>query len=135
MGRKKHQQSQPQSQRQLRVAEQVRHVLSQVFSEGKYYHPDIGSESITVTEVRISPDLRNATVYVIPFTNAFAEKKDFFIECLNEVSSLYRSIVNQQLRLKYSPRLRFVWDDTFDEANKIHSLLLSVGDSSMDVSE
>lgn len=123
MGRKKQNGAQSQTQRQLRVAEQLRHALSQLFSEAKHYHPDLGPQSITVTEVRIGPDLKSARAYVIPFSVDKDIDPKSFISTLNELAPQYRMLLNKQLRLKYSPQITFLWDKTFDYAHQIDVLL------------
>ena len=110
------------TQRQLRVAEELRHAISDVFRRGEVHHPMIDDASITVSEVRISPDLKNATAYVTPLAGANAEE---VLVLLNEMAPDIRRMVNKKIVLKYSPKLYFKLDKSFDEAYKINALLNS----------
>lgn len=108
------------SQRQLKVGEEIRHVLSQLFLQDTIYHPDLTGVAITVSEVKVSPDLRNATVFVTPLAQAASSA---FISALNEQSSYIRREMNRQLVLKYSPKLSFKQDQRFEHAARIHQVL------------
>lgn len=110
------------TQRQLRVGEEIRHQLSEVFMRGECHVPDIASASITVSEVRISPDLKNATAYVMPLGGRNADK---LIDKLNDASAQIRRLVGNKMALRYSPRLHFRLDRSFEEAGRINSLLKS----------
>ena len=111
------------SQRQLRVGEEIRHALADIMIRGELHDPMIDGISITVSEVRISPDLKNATVYVTPLAgNANVEQ---VIARLNDKSALLRQLVNKRIILRYSPRLFFKQDRSFDEANRVNQLLNS----------
>lgn len=112
------------SQRQLRVGEELRHVLSEIISRGGLSDPALADATLTVTEVRLSPDLRNATVFVIPLGGAELENK---VEALNRASSYFRGQVARAVELRNSPRLNFAADRSFDEANKIDALLRNPG--------
>ncbi len=112
------------SQRQLRVGEELRHVLSEIISRGGLSDPALAEANLTVTEVRLSPDLRNATVFVIPLGGAGLEDK---VEALNRASSYFRGQVARSVDLRNSPRLSFAADRSFDEANKIDALLRNPG--------
>lgn len=112
------------SQRQLRVGEELRHVLSEIISRGGLSDPALMDANLTVTEVRLSPDLRNATVFVIPLGGAELDSK---VEALNRAASYFRGQVARAIDLRNSPRLSFAADRSFDEANKIDSLLRDPG--------
>jgi ribosome-binding factor A len=99
------------SQRQLRVGELIRRRLSDVLMHGDVHDPDLNRLSITVGEVRTSPDLKVATAFVLPLGGDKAEEA---LEALNRNRAELRRIVAKGLALKYSPQLRFVLDDTFD---------------------
>ncbi|WP_068119337.1 30S ribosome-binding factor RbfA [Tropicimonas marinistellae] len=99
------------SQRQLRVGELIRRRLSDVLAHGDVHDPDLNRMSITVSEVRTSPDLKVATAYVLPLGGDHAPEA---LEALNRNRSELRRTVAKGLALKYSPQLRFVLDDTFD---------------------
>lgn len=111
------------SQRQLRVGEEIRHALADVLIRGELHDPTIDGLSITVSEVRISPDLKNATVYVTPL--AGSGKADVVINKLNDKAALMRQMVNKRIVLRYSPKLYFKLDRSFDEALRVNLLLNS----------
>ncbi|MCK0150214.1 30S ribosome-binding factor RbfA [Marivita sp. S6314] len=99
------------SQRQLRVGELIRRTLAEVLARGDIHDPDLNRYSITVGEVRTSPDLKVATVYVVPLGG---KGQDDILELLNRNRNELRRVVSKNLTLKYSPELRFRLDDTFD---------------------
>ncbi len=108
------------SQRQLRVAELIRRALSEALARGDVYDPDLESASITVGEVRTSPDLRQATVFVLPLGGGGAEVA---IEALTRNSHELRRHVNRAVSLKFSPQLKFVIDTSFDQMDDTRRLL------------
>lgn len=108
------------SQRQLRVGEQIRHALSRILSRGELHDPLLATTPITVSEVRCSPDLKVATVYVLPLGGQNVED---IISALKRAGAFLRGQVAREVRLKYTPGLRFLADETFDEANRIETLL------------
>jgi ribosome-binding factor A len=112
------------SQRQLRVGEELRHVLSKIIERGEIRDPDLAGLSITVTEVRTSPDMRNATAYVVPLggTKDDDEMK-VIIKALGRAAPFLRHRVAQSVHLRYVPRLMFMADTTFDEGDHIDALL------------
>lgn len=112
--------SKPPSQRQLRVGEELRHALAWMIERGEVHEPAVQATPVTITEVRISPDLKNATAYVTPLGGGDATN---VLEALNRAKSFLRHQLSKQVRLKYVPRLNFVEDETFDEASHIDSLL------------
>ncbi len=99
------------SQRQLRVGELIRRRLADVLNHGDVHDPDLNRMSITVAEVRTSPDLKIATAYVMPLGG---DRVDEALEALIRNRHELRKIVAKGLALKYAPQLRFVLDDTFD---------------------
>ena len=109
-------------QRQLRVAEEIRHILAGILIRGELHDPALVGVSITVSEVRISPDLKNATVYSLPFGTAPVAT---VMKGLNRSAPYLRSQVGQALNLRYTPTLIFVPDQSFDEARHIDELLRS----------
>lgn len=115
------------SQRQLRVGEQIRHALSGPLMRGDLRDPNLEGLSITVTEVRISPDLRNATAFVVPLGGQLPEGmgRDDLIDALDHAAPYLRSLVGGAVRLRYTPRLGFRIDTSFDEGAKIDRLLAS----------
>lgn len=110
----------PPSQRQLKVGELVRRALSEVLARGDVHDPELARYSITVSEARMSPDLRHATVFVLPLGGAGAEEAMAGLErCRAEL----RRAVTKAVTLKYSPDLRFVLDDSFDRMDDTRRLL------------
>lgn len=112
--------SKPPSQRQLRVGEELRHALAWMIERGEVHEPAVQSTPLTITEVRISPDLKNATAYVMPLGGGDASD---VLDALNRAKSFLRHQIGKKVRLKFVPRLHFVEDETFDEASHIDSLL------------
>lgn len=112
----------PPSQRQLRVGEEIRAALSQIFAHGELHHPVLESASITVSQVRISPDLKNATAYVMPLAGG---NKEAVLEALMDSASRLRGMVTRKIVLRTSPRISFKLDTSFEEANRINLLLNS----------
>ena len=113
------------SQRQLRVAEQLRHTLVDVLRQGSFRDPVLldSGDRITVTSVDIGPDLKHAAAYIMPLGG---ENTDEFIESLNKASSYIRGELAKRLRTMRSiPKITFKMDTTFDEAQRIHNLLLN----------
>ena len=108
------------SQRQLRVGEELRHALAGVLGRGEMRDPGLEDVPITVTEVRMSPDLRNATVFITPLGGGEVQA---VIEALNRARPFLRRRVAQAVRLKYVPDLAFRADQSFDEAERIAALL------------
>ena len=110
------------SQRQQRVAELVRHALAEVLSRGNVQDDVLTRHVVTIPEVRMSPDLRLATAYVMPLGGR--DEKPV-IEALNRNRKILRAEVAQRVNLKFAPDLRFLRDETFDEAARIDALLRS----------
>ena len=108
------------SQRMLRVGELIRHKVSEMLVRGDIHDDVIAGHSITIPEVRLSPDLKLATVYVMPLGG-----KDIkpVIEALNRNKKYIRAEVAQTLDLRYAPDMRFRQDETFEEATRIDRLL------------
>ncbi len=99
------------SQRQLRVAELIRRRLSAVLGQGEIHDPDLNSMSITVGEVRTSPDLKIATAFVLPLGGRDA---DAALAALKRNKAEVRRAVSRGLSLKFAPEIRFVLDETYD---------------------
>jgi ribosome-binding factor A len=108
------------SVRLLRVGEQVRHVLSEILMRWDVHDPVLASHSVSVTEVRMSPDLRHATVFVKPLLGA--DEKDVLAALKRHVKYL-RGEVAKRVNLKFSAQLKFLPDESFDEATHIDSIL------------
>ncbi len=112
--------AQPPGQRQLRVGEEIRHVLAYVFERETFRDPALADVRITVTEVRPSPDLRHARVYIVPLGGGDTAK---ILEGLKRVKPFLRREVASRLSTKFIPDLIFAADETFDEAERIGRLL------------
>jgi ribosome-binding factor A len=112
-----------QSQRQLRVGEMLRHALSAILNRGDLRDPDLAGKSVTVTEVRVSPDLRNATVFVQPLGGADIEK---VVSALGRAAPYLRRQIAGEIDLRYMPALSFTADTSFDYAERIDTLLKDV---------
>lgn len=110
------------SQRQLRVGEEIRHVLAGIFMRGECYDPDVMNNSITVSEVRISPDLKNATAYFMPLGG---KNSALVLAALIRNAPILRKLVSDKMKLRYAPRIHFRLDHSFDEAHRIEELLKS----------
>ena len=108
------------SQRQQRVAELVRHALAEVLSRGDIQDPVLTSHVVTVPEVRMSPDLKLATAYIMPLGG---QDERPVIEALDRNKKVLRHEVARRVNLKFAPDLRFRRDETFDEASRIDALL------------
>jgi ribosome-binding factor A len=112
----------PPSQRALRVGELIRHAMAEMLSRGDIHDPVIEGHLITVPEVRMSPDLRLATVYVMPMGG---RDEAAVIEALERNKRYLRGEIAHRVNLKFAPDLRFRVDDRFDEAQRIERLLRS----------
>lgn len=108
------------SQRQLRVGELLRHALAGVLERDSIRDPDLAGVKLTVTEVRISPDLRNAAVFVLPLGG---ENTNEVIEALSRARPYLRRLLAREVQMKRLPALSFEPDTSFDEAQHINSLL------------
>lgn len=108
------------SQRQLRVGEELRHALSSILARGDLRDPALTEASITVSEVRVSPDLKNATAFIMPLGG---RNTDDVLAALKRASAFLRGQVGREMRLKYTPALRFQADESFDEADRIEAVL------------
>lgn len=118
--------STPTGQRPLRVGEEIRHALSHIltYEMDRLDDPDLYGKSVTVTEVRVSHDLRSATAFVVPL-GATIEGTEAapLIKALNRAAGYFRGLLAREVRLQFSPTLRFKLDESFDEASRIESLL------------
>ena len=108
------------SQRQLRMGEVVRHALAEIFRETEIRDDDLNGTFITVSEVRMSPDGRNATTYVMPLGG---ENADVVIKALNRHTKFLRGELGHAVDLKFTPALDFRIDRSFDESDKIEQAL------------
>lgn len=108
------------SVRVLKVAERVRHILSELLARQEVHDETVSATSIAVTEVRMTPDLRNATVYVKPLLGA---EEAAVVKALRQNTAFLQREVAKRLGLKFAPRLAFRADESFDEADRIERLL------------
>lgn len=111
-----------QSVRLLKVGERVRHILSELLSRGEVHDDTLTAHTVSVTEVRMSPDLRQAKVYVKPL---LGKHEGAVIKALQVNTAFFQREVAQRLGLKFAPKLRFMPDESFDEASRIDQLLAS----------
>jgi ribosome-binding factor A len=110
------------SHRQLRVGENLRHALSQILSRGEVRDPDLAGVSVTVTQVKPSPDIRHAIVYCEPLGGRNAQQ---VVDALNRHRAFIRGEMGRLITLKFTPELRFEEDTSFAEAEKIETILKS----------
>ena len=108
------------SQRQLRVGEMVKQALSLIFIKGEAKIPNLETNLITVTEVRMSPDLKSARAFVIPLGGKDSKKT---VDLLEEFSYIVRKILSKKIEMKYLPKVSFVEDKSFEYAEKIEKLI------------
>lgn len=108
------------SVRQLRVGEELRHALADILGRGVLRDPELSGRALTVTEVQASPDLKRATVYLTPLGG---EKDPVILKALGRAASFLQKEIGRRIRLKFTPRLSFSFDERFDHASKIDGLL------------
>lgn len=108
------------SVRLLKVGEQVRHVISEILTRQQVHDDILTAHAVSVTEVRMSPDLRLATAYVKPLLGVDEEE---VLKALRTNTAYFQREVAQRLKLKFAPKIRFRSDETFDEASRIDALL------------
>ena len=108
------------SQRQLRVGEMIKQALGNIFMKGEAKLPNIETSNITVTEVRMSPDLKTAKAFVLPLGGKNANE---IIEVLKEFSFIVRKTLSKKISMKFLPKLLFVKDESFEYAEKIENLI------------
>jgi ribosome-binding factor A len=110
------------SQRQLRVGEMLRHALAEVLGRNEIRDPDLDGVSVTITQVKPSPDMRYATVYCEPLGG---ENAKAIVAALNKHKGFLRGEMGHRIAIKFTPELRFVEDESFAEALKIETILKS----------
>ena len=108
------------TQRQLRVSEEIRHVLSSLFMRGEFRDPDLADAKVTVTEVRISPDLKNATAFVARLGRTDIDE---LLPALKRVAPYLRTQIAHEMRLRIAPQVSFQPDTTLDYAMHVDALL------------
>tara|TARA_B100000427_G_C15421775_1_gene556709 strand:+ start:445 stop:810 length:366 start_codon:yes stop_codon:yes gene_type:complete len=110
----------PITQRQLRVGEMIKQALGMIFIKGEAKLPNLETKGITVTEVRMSQDLRTAKAFVLPLGGKNANE---VIDQLKEFSFIIRKVLSKKITMKFLPKLLFVKDESFDYAEKIENLI------------
>tara|TARA_B100001027_G_C16200661_1_gene300433 strand:- start:497 stop:862 length:366 start_codon:yes stop_codon:yes gene_type:complete len=110
----------PVTQRQLRVGEMIKQALSMIFIRDEAKLPNLETKEITVTEVRMSPDLKTAKAFVLPLGGKDSSE---VIEKLKEFSFLIRKVLSRKITMKFLPKILFVKDESFDYAEKIENLI------------
>ncbi|HEX8388412.1 MAG TPA: 30S ribosome-binding factor RbfA [Sphingomonas sp.] len=108
------------SVRLLRVGEQVRHVLSEILARGDVHDETLAKHLVSVTEVRMSPDLRHATVFVKPL---LGEDEEAVLKALRQNTAFLQREVAHRVRTKYAAKLKFLADESFDEGGRIDAIL------------
>ena len=108
------------SQRQLKVGEELRHLISNALLRSSFYDEHIENNNITITEVNVSPDLKNAKVFVMPLGG---EKKQDVLNSLNKATGRLKKIISSNINLRQTPKLIFKIDETFEYAKKINDIL------------
>jgi ribosome-binding factor A len=111
------------TQRQLRVGEEIRHSIAWALERGDVRDHAIVGVAITVTEVRISPDLKNATVFITPLGGGDQEAVTAVTDGLNRAAPFFRRMIAKQLELRVVPRLKFIPDVSFDKASEMDALM------------
>jgi ribosome-binding factor A len=112
----------PAGQRQLRVGEELRHLLAELLRPGELRDPALREANVTVTEVRLSPDLRNATAFVMPLGG---EKTDEIMAGLRRSAPFLKARLARMIELRHVPNIAFAFDNAFDSAARISALLAS----------
>ena len=108
------------SQRQLRAGELIRHALVEILQREDLRDPELAGVSVTVSEVRVSPDLKQATAFAAPLGGAHQPE---VIDALNRVAPYLRGLLGKKIAMKFTPNIKFKSDDTFAEAERIDALL------------
>ena len=111
------------SQRQLRVGETLRHVLSEILMRQDFFDPDLANVSVTISEILVSPDLRNARAYTMPLGGI---NVDVILPALNRLAPVIQSLVAKKVHLRRTPRLRFFLDNSFENAARMNQLFHAI---------
>ena len=112
--------SRPVTQRQLRVGEMIKQALGTIFVRGEAKLPNLDTNNITLTEVRMSPDLKTAKAFVLPLGGKNATEA---VNILKEFSFVVRKVLSKKITMKFLPKILFVKDDSFEYAEKIENLI------------
>ena len=111
------------TQRQLRVGEQLRHIIAETMARGHFQDEALLDAHVTVAEVRVTPDLRQATAYVMSLGGRDMEE---ILPALNAESNVFQKDIGRQLNMKFTPKVHFLRDESFDEAQRIDEILRTV---------
>ena len=111
------------SQRQLRVGEELRHLISNALLRETFYDQIIENNNITITEVNVSPDLKNAKVYIMPLGG---ENKFEVLDSLNKANGRIKKLISNNINLRQIPKLQFRIDETFEYAKNIENILQKI---------
>ena len=111
------------SQRQLRVGEELRHLISNALLRESFYDQIIENSTITITEVNVSPDLKNAKVYIMPLGG---ENKLEVLDSLNKSNGRIKKLISSNINLRQIPKLQFKIDETFEYARNIENILQKI---------
>ena len=111
------------SQRQLRIGEMLRHALSEILSRDNFFDPDLDGVSITISEISVSPDLSNARVYTMPLGG---EHSDTVLPALNRLAPVLQREIAGRVHLRRVPRLKFLLDDSFENAARLNLVFNSI---------
>jgi ribosome-binding factor A len=120
MSRRDHKKAEGPSQRQLRVGEELRHALAHLLERGELHDPALHDVTVTVTEVRVSPDLKSATAYVMPLGGGHAPE---VVAALKRSAPYVRGALARAVQLRHAPQIGFALDTSFDHASRIDTLL------------
>ncbi|MFC7292294.1 30S ribosome-binding factor RbfA [Hirschia litorea] len=124
MSKRKFNASKGPSQRQLRAGELIRHALVDILAREEFADPDLSGVSVTVSEIRVSPDLKHASCFVAPLGgDKITQEK--VVYGLNRASSFLRGHLGKEIEMKFTPQLRFLPDESYEEAGRIGELLAS----------
>ena len=115
--------SKPLSQRQLKVGETLKKIIANLFIKDQIVLPSISTRNITISEVRVSPDLRHARVYFVPLSG---NEPEVALEILNQFSYEVKKRVRTSWTAKFLPNLKFVLDQSFDYAEKIEKIIIEI---------
>src|SRR4051812_36883212 len=108
------------NQRPLRVGEEIRHILADIFLRGECRSPELFDVVITISEVRVAPDMKNATAYFMPLAG---QNKEKLLLALRDAAPEIRHLLSKRIKLRHTPRINFELDESFDEAQRIADLL------------
>ena len=111
------------SQRQLKVGEELRYLISNVLLKETFYNEHISNNNVTITEVNVSPDLKNAKVYIMPLAGKFQHE---VVESLNKVSGRIKKLISTSVKLRQMPKIYFKIDDSFENAKNIENILKKI---------